>query len=362
MLVHVTRFVDVQNAVGELIGKEVAAIRRDLRYGGDLATNPELIVLKSLWEKDFLPTTKAVCSGPHAELARLCTPVDWVSVRENLHEVANSVRIYEINGSSSDVLDYTSTGSDGWTVIAVGGESSRGALRLRGLTVSYFLRASRMYDTLMQMGRWFGYRKGYVDLCRLYTTGDLAEWYAHIADASEELNEDFRRMCKEKRTPKDFGHRVRSHPTLMVTSAIKMRDGTKMTVEFSNSRVETTNFYRSSAILAENWETLQRLVGRLAGTAGLEVHRHGALIWRGVKPMEVLAFLHEYKLHPTSRKINLGHLADYIRKENVVGRLVDWSVVVASGTGESWRNRGTQRSDGLEEMGSVGRRDERAWR
>lgn len=335
MLVHVTRFVDVQKAVGECIGNEVAAIRHDLRYGGDLGTNPELMVLKALWERDFVPTTRAVCSGPHAELARLCTPVDWDSVRECLHEVANSVRIYEINGTSSDVLDYTSTGSDGWTVIAVGGDKLSRGLTLEGLTVSYFLRASRMYDTLMQMGRWFGYRKGYVDLCRLYTTEDLAEWYAHIADASEELNEDFKRMCKEKRTPKDFGHRVRSHPTLMVTSAIKMRDGTKMTVEFSNTRVETTNFYRSATVLVENWETLQRHVNRITGAAGPEMHRTGALIWRGVLPAEILTYLHEYKLHPASRKINLGHLVDYIRKENSVGRLLDWSVVVASGEGET---------------------------
>ena len=53
--------------------------------------------------------------------------------------------------------------------------------------MSYYLRASRMYDTLLQMGRWFGYRPGYVDLCRLYTTDELREFYSHITMATDEL-------------------------------------------------------------------------------------------------------------------------------------------------------------------------------
>ena len=69
-------------------------------------------------------------------------------------------------------------------VIAVGGDKLSRGLTLDGLSVSYYLRASQMYDTLMQMGRWFGYRDGYLDVCRIYTTQELAEWYRFIASAS----------------------------------------------------------------------------------------------------------------------------------------------------------------------------------
>ncbi|MBK9066221.1 MAG: hypothetical protein IPL76_04945 [Gemmatimonadetes bacterium] len=82
-----------------------------------------------------------------------------------------------------------------------------------------------MYDTLMQMGRWFGYRPGYEDLCRLYMTKELDEWFEHITDASEELEEEFDRMVAVGQTPVDYGLRVRAHPALMVTSALKMRTG-----------------------------------------------------------------------------------------------------------------------------------------
>src|SRR6266699_2863167 len=84
------------------------------------------------------------------------------------------------SGSSSDLLDYRENETSGINVIAVGGDKLSRGLTLEGLTVSYFLRASKMYDTLMQMGRWFGYRPGYADLCRLYTTAELRDWYRDI--------------------------------------------------------------------------------------------------------------------------------------------------------------------------------------
>ena len=103
------------------------------------------------------------------------------------------VKVKGINGEIGDILDYRDAdalarekiqkGEDvswedrGISVIAVGGDKLSRGLTLDGLSVSYYLRASRMYDTLMQMGRWFGYREGYNDLCRIYTTEDLAEWY-----------------------------------------------------------------------------------------------------------------------------------------------------------------------------------------
>ncbi|REN09897.1 hypothetical protein DSI41_20845, partial [Mycobacterium tuberculosis] len=68
----------------------------------------------------------------------------------------------------------------GISVIAVGGDKLSRGLTLEGLSVSYYMRVSKMYDSLLQMGRWFGYRPGYLDLCRIYTSSDLIAWYRHI--------------------------------------------------------------------------------------------------------------------------------------------------------------------------------------
>jgi hypothetical protein len=83
-----------------------------------------------------------------------------------------------------------------------------------------------MCDTLMQMGRWFGYRPGYLGLCRLYSTPDLEDWFQHIAEASEELQREFDRMVAVGGTRRDYGLKVRSHPVLMVTSRVKKRHWT----------------------------------------------------------------------------------------------------------------------------------------
>ena len=133
----------------------------------------------------------------------------------------------EINGEAGDRFDYEEM-KTGLTNSQSGRQLPW--TTLSGLSVSYFLRCSKMYDTLMQMGRWFGYRPGYLDLCRLFTTSDLSNWFAHIADASEELRGEFELMANSGSTPKEFGLKVRSHPTMMVTSAVKMAHGTRLQI------------------------------------------------------------------------------------------------------------------------------------
>ena len=109
-----------------------------------------------------------------------------------------------------------------------------------------------MYDTLMQMGRWFGYRPRYLDLCRLYTTSDLVEWFGHIADAAEELRQEFDTMAKVHATPENYGMKVQSHPVLMVTSPIKMRSAKTLQVSFCGAVLETVAFHRDISIIEKN--------------------------------------------------------------------------------------------------------------
>jgi len=103
----------------------------------------------------------------------------------------------------------------------VGGNSLSRGFTLEGLTISYFLRNTQMYDTLLQMGRWFGYRDGFKDLCRLFLRSDAKDWYGFIAGATEELRDEIKRMERANLTPMDFGLAVRNHPgTLMTIPAL----------------------------------------------------------------------------------------------------------------------------------------------
>src|SRR5262249_20357789 len=145
--------------------------------------------LRTVWESDFLQTFDSMrASQPNNTSDEIPT---WEAVERELTEVIGDIEVRMINGTAKDALDYAENRSKGLKVIAIGGDKLSRGLTLEGLCTSYFLRGSKMYDTLMQMGRWFGYRPGYLDVCRLYTTQELSEWFGHIADAAEELREEF---------------------------------------------------------------------------------------------------------------------------------------------------------------------------
>ena len=122
-------------------------------------------------------------------------------------------------------IDYSRYEKEGKSlyIIAVGGSRLSRGITLEGLSVSYYIRTTRMYDSLMQMGRWFGYRPGYVDLCRLFTTNQIFEWFNHITMATEEMRNDFDEMTALHQRPKDFRLKVRNHHGLMtITSLAKL--------------------------------------------------------------------------------------------------------------------------------------------
>jgi len=244
MLIHVSRFTAVQNEVQQEVAAYVKDVQRRLRRK---VSDFDLIEsLKALWFSDFIPTSQAV----HEAGAQEAIPLpSWDDLAAVLPVLIEDIKVKTINGTAKDALDYVEHEGTGLKVIAVGGDKLARGLTLEGLTVSYFLRASRMYDTLMQMGRWFGYRPRYLDLCRLYTTGELISWFQHITKASEELREAFDHMYATGGTPKEYGLRIQSHPVLLVTSRVKMRTARKLELSYSGESVETTVLFRNPQVL-----------------------------------------------------------------------------------------------------------------
>ena len=163
MLVHVTRFQDVQNRVAEQVDEELRLLTDRIRYGDRNARQPVEDQLRALWERDFVPTSAWFPADQ-------VIPVSWAEVWAQVRPAAEKIQVRIVNGTSRDALQYYEHRRDGLSVIAIGGNKLSRGLTLEGLSVSYYLRASKAYDTLLQMGRWFGYRPGYEDLCRLYTT------------------------------------------------------------------------------------------------------------------------------------------------------------------------------------------------
>jgi hypothetical protein len=335
MLVHVTRFTDVQEVVERQITAEVGRLRDRLRYGdGDSA--PTLRdELRTLWERDFLPTTHAFDDDQSA--------LSFDEVAQHLEPAAGRIETLRINGTVRDALGYYDH-PDGYTVIAVGGDKLSRGLTLEGLSVSYYLRASRMYDTLMQMGRWFGYRPGYGDLCRLYTTRELVDWYRDITVANEELLALFDEMAAVGGTPRDFGLRVRRHPDgLLITAPAKMRNGKTLRLSFQDTTIETISFDRDAATQSANLELVRGFIRR--HTRSDVRPEKGNHVLRGVDGSLVASLLSEFRTHSGARKARGELLHNYVIARAADGRLVNWTVALC---GPRSPENGTVNIGGLE--------------
>lgn len=211
MMVNASRFIDVQRQLGDHILAEVNNISTGIKSFGNLPgqwdVSTVLRELRSVYESEF----------PYVD-------VNWTDIVTALVKFAPTVEVRVINGGSRDVLNYDQYKDKGLHVIAVGGLALSRGFTLEGLSITYILRNSGAYDTLMQMGRWFGYRDDYADLTRVYMPHHSIEWYGYVCEATSELYKSFLHMSRLKRKPINFGLCVRHHSsTLSITARNKMK-------------------------------------------------------------------------------------------------------------------------------------------
>ncbi|MDN2565220.1 Z1 domain-containing protein [Aquibium sp. A9E412] len=321
MLVNASRFTDVQgrlrSRVADVVGRIRDAVAVDGGKGHAALRNPEIAALHAVWEAEYA----------NAEGA------DWSDVQARLHEVLVAARVVEVNASKrSQALDYDQGGEHGVTVIAVGGFSLSRGLTLEGLTVSYFLRNSMMYDTLMQMGRWFGYRPGYEDLCRVWIPADGVGWYAHIHEAMDDLQAQLKRMELAKATPEQFGLAVRSHPeSLIVTARNKMGTGREfpMKVGLAGKLVETTRIRTDREQLDRNRNAGQDLVAAIRARGLAADHPSRGILYRSVPVDLVRDFLRVFRADAADPLTDPRLMSDYI-DARADTELKEWDVLFAS--------------------------------
>ncbi len=290
MLVNVSRFTDVQSSIKLLVHEYLTELRDAIinHYALpqiEALKNTSLLSLKTTWDKEFSNTE-----------------FSWNAIQKELKNAVSPIGVVEINASKNAIpLDYSRRDyPNGRNVIAVGGLSLSRGLTLEGLTVSYFLRNSIMYDTLMQMGRWFGYRTDFEELCRIYMTEEASSWYAHISSVTEELREEFSRMEKAKMTPKDFGLCVRSHPeTLIVTASNKMRSGRAVTrqINLEGRLVETSVLLKTTDVISDNLKIFEQLIQSVSATNSGTAVQQGCL-YKSVSVSLIKDFLKAFINHP----------------------------------------------------------------
>lgn len=332
MMINISIYIDVQKRIAEQLDRYVREMQREIKNyymtGKNALQYSTFALLKDVFDTHY----------PNCEFS-------WKEVQCVLHEAVAPIVVRYVNGgNAAKNLNYDECdekeGQDGLRIIAVGGYSLSRGLTLEGLCCSYFYRNTKMYDTLMQMGRWFGYRPKYEDTCQVWINPEAVEWYSYIAEASEELKSEVRRMQHENRTPKDFGLCVRSDITaLLVTARNKMKTAQdySMTISLSGNIVETPFIHVNKSILADNLELTKRLFIDMEESGLRPIINDPKMAikqaqYLSVPKSFVIDYLRAFKEHSMNSHFHTKEIVDMI-----VGAtdssLDKWDIVIASGNG-----------------------------
>lgn len=310
--------------------------------------------LKDLFENDYAPITEEIISILPYNDPKIKEHT-WEEVKAVLFEAVTKIEVRAVHGTKNtrsleyhniEELNYKDY-ENGLSVIAVGGNKLARGITLEGLSVSYYLRTTRMYDSLMQMGRWFGYRPGYVDLCRLYTTEELVNWYRHITMATEEMKGDFDELAANNMRPEDYQLKVRTHSSqLAITSIGKMRDHEKIQLGYSGETKQTYVFDNDQSTVNSNFELLKNTVRRLnGGIKNLTKEKVRSIVWKNVSSEIVKDFLASYQNR--SNYLRTDVMRDYIIAQNKSEKLKNWSVALVLTTSGKVRSPKNEKMNDL---------------
>lgn len=330
MLIHVSRFMRWQDHIAELVFNQFIYYRRGIDQNDAVILDE----FKSTFEQDengyksYVSVSQQIVDSELKNLDSQIKVHKWNEVLQYLNDAASRIEVKSIHGGSGEALDYFDH-KNGLSVIAVGGNKLSRGLTLEGLSVSYYLRASRMYDTLMQMGRWFGYRGGYVDLCRLFTSRELNEWFCHITQASEELREEFDYMSDVAgSTPEQYALKVRTHPgVLQISATNKMRSAITVQISWAGRLVESYEFKKDISTIDNNLRNTQKFISELPANF---VTKANAFVWYDIPAEQVINFFEGMQSVENLKKAEPRKLIQFINAQLKNGELTDWRIALMS--------------------------------
>ncbi|MCB9508751.1 MAG: Z1 domain-containing protein [Deferribacteres bacterium] len=330
MLIHLSRFQRWQTHITELVQNQFDYYRMGINQNdADI-----LDEFRATFEKDeatyhsYVTASSKILNSPLRDVDPNIQVHPWEKVLTQLNDAASRIEVRAIHGGSRDALDYYDH-RDGLSVIAVGGNKLSRGLTLEGLSISYYLRSSRMYDTLMQMGRWFGYRLGYVDLCRLFTSRELNEWFCHITHASEELREEFDYMSDVAgSTPEQYALKVRTHPgVLQISATNKMRSATTVQISWAGRLVESYEFKKDLIVLENNYAICLDFFKGLPDNFNVNPNN---FLWFDVDSNHVLNFFSGIQSVENLKKAEPKKLIDFISNQLKNSELTHWRIGLMS--------------------------------
>ena len=258
MLIHISRFTEWQIRTKKLVELYIEEIRE--RLGNDNLNDPNSIYteFQKVWMEHFIYTINNISEYlPYND--EFLTKKDFIEIRDYLINSTSNIEIKAVNTVEKDVLNYD--GLDKKYIVIGGNKLSRG-FTLEGLSINYFIRNTNYADALLQMGRWFGYRPGYIDCCKLFSTYDTFNKFDLCTWTIEELEEEFKKLTNSipPKKPKDYATKILTHPgVLKITRPSVLKNTSVIKGSFEDRVEQSTEFYLSKSTLEESWVNFKKL-------------------------------------------------------------------------------------------------------
>jgi hypothetical protein len=340
MLVHVALLVRWIDRVAYLVNEKTKEYKNAIQSEDEFLING----FKEIYESDFLPTTQNVLENLDYTDIRI-KQHSWEEVKKELKNAVLKIDVRSVHGTRSttnleyhniEEIDYNRY-DNGLSVIAVGGSRLSRGITLEGLSISYYIRTTRMYDSLMQMGRWFGYRPGYVDLCRLYSSNQIFEWFNHITLVTEEMRNDFDEMTATHQRPKDFRLKVRNHHGLLtITSLNKLYFSDDIEISFSGENPQTYCLLKTKSAIENNFNSLKNLILSIGFPTNENIIKNNGrircLFYPNVNVEALSLFIDSFNIEQPS--ISNATLSEYIRTQAKGNKIKEWSICIVSNSDE----------------------------
>lgn len=264
MLIHISRYTLWQNSLKELINLYIRDLQIGLQLDNPSDSSSIFATFKRIWFNYYSTIIENVSDYlPIGYDDEFLKPISFDTIKNNfLIDAVKGIEVKAINSSTGDKLVYPKNTPKKY--IAIGGNRLSRGFTLEGLSINYFVRSTDYSDALLQMGRWFGYRPGYLDCCKLFITRDSMEKYDLVTRTIEELETEFRKMDEKDKTPANFILRVKKHPgALKITRPAILRDTKEVNWSYQDELEQTTVFEISKKSIEAVWSQFkEQIVGK----------------------------------------------------------------------------------------------------
>ena len=325
MLIHISRFTNWQNTTKKLIVDYVSRLTESLNNDLPSSTKSIYSVFERTWYKYYAYVVENISTYlPDDYEDNFLTKKTFDDAKQLLVEAVSGIEVVAVNSASGDELIYPDKTEKKY--IAIGGNKLSRGFTLEGLTINYFTRNTNFADSLLQMGRWFGYRPGYIDCCKLFTTRNNIDKFDLTTTTIEELEHAFKDMNRLNKTPREFILWVKTNPRVIrVTRTSMTRNTVQKRINYSGGIEQSTKFEINKQRIENAWRDFESLCSKKD--------------WKCDNP-NFFTFqtdnkgLYEFlDLENSFANFETPGVKEYIKLCNEVGKLTNWTIAIKRNMG-----------------------------